>query len=69
VWSSKDRETRLKSRGYFCVLMNKVGVRLSSPLSDTSRPEGAAGGIWGGGGGVNRTVKKSFPFIVGGLHQ
>jgi hypothetical protein len=49
---------KIGKRGYFCVLMKEVGVRLSSPPSDTSRPEGADDGILEegrGGGGVQPT--------------
>jgi hypothetical protein len=58
AWSSKVRETRF----FVVVFLNEVGVRLSSLLSDTSRPEGAGRGGWGGG--VQPNSWKSFPLIV-----
>lgn len=42
---------KMGKRGYFCVFLNEVGVRLSSLLSDMSRPEGA-----GGGGGLTEQL-------------
>ena len=60
---------RSGKRGYFCVRLNEVGVRLSSLLSDTSRPEGAGGGGGGGagGGGGSTEQLKVVSFYCGGV--